>query len=179
MGLTVSDSVIGSTNPVSGAASSADIAAADVVFEAPDIWSLSAGASCDGDLIGPLPGGNLHDLGPSDQTDGDGSRADIGATGGPDGYTFDIPSDADGDGFLSLAAGGEDCDDLDPLTFPSAVEDVGPDDRDCDGHTDPTDPIRLRGCSTAPSGGMGWSVLLLLLLRTRRQSSAFPCENSP
>ncbi len=42
--------------------------------------------------------------------------------------------DADGDGYLSMAAGGDDCDDADPTVHPGAVEvcDNGKDD-DCDG----------------------------------------------
>ncbi len=41
--------------------------------------------------------------------------------------------DADGDGHLSLAAGGDDCDDRRPSTYPGAPERCDPWDHDCDG----------------------------------------------
>jgi hypothetical protein len=50
--------------------------------------------------------------------------------------------DADGDGFLSddPGCGGDDCDDLDPDTYPGAVEECfGDGDNDCDGFADGDD----------------------------------------
>lgn len=41
--------------------------------------------------------------------------------------------DADGDGHLSIAAGGDDCDDRRPSTYPGAPERCDPWDHDCDG----------------------------------------------
>jgi hypothetical protein len=49
----------------------------------------------------------------------------------------DKVGDADGDGFVSLAAGGDDCDDTQAAVNPGAVEACDtPDDDDCDGGTD-------------------------------------------
>ncbi|MCB9795473.1 MAG: VCBS repeat-containing protein [Alphaproteobacteria bacterium] len=44
--------------------------------------------------------------------------------------------DADGDGVISVEAGGEDCDDADPEVFPGAIERCDDVDQDCDGEVD-------------------------------------------
>lgn len=42
--------------------------------------------------------------------------------------------DVDGDGYVAVAAGGDDCDDEDPAAWPGAIEDLAnPGDEDCDG----------------------------------------------
>ncbi len=43
------------------------------------------------------------------------------------------PADADADGFVALADGGDDCDDFDPTRFPGAREYCDGKDHDCDG----------------------------------------------
>ncbi|MBN2799941.1 MAG: putative metal-binding motif-containing protein, partial [Deltaproteobacteria bacterium] len=139
---TVSWSVLGGGAQASGQG---------VLLESPALWSISPADRCDGDRVGPTPGGNLDDTGPPALRDADGTPADVGATGGPEGWPFYLDGDADGDGFLSLAAGGQDCDDLDPDTWPGAPEDLSAIDRNCDGYADPTDPLTLRGCSAAPA----------------------------
>jgi hypothetical protein len=56
-------------------------------------------------------------------------------TGGQDsGEDTDPPTDADGDGYVSEADGGNDCDDTDAAVHPGAIEDCTDDiDNDCDG----------------------------------------------
>ena len=74
--------------------------------------------------------------------------------------------DGDGDGYQSAREieGGEDCDDYDPETHPGASEDLGPEDRDCDGWTDPVGHLVSRGgCDCAYSQRPGASAALLLL----------------
>ena len=53
-------------------------------------------------------------------------------------------TDNDGDGFASIASGGQDCDDQDASVFPGAPESTDDDtDRDCDGETGSLDPERV------------------------------------
>jgi len=71
----------------------------------------------------------------ADHTDTDDCSAD---------FTVRLPfwcEDADGDGYLDEACGGEDCDDADPAVHPDAEEVcTGGVDDDCDGLTDGDDP---------------------------------------
>jgi hypothetical protein len=46
------------------------------------------------------------------------------------------PVDADGDGYLSIACGGHDCDDNDPTVYPGATEYYDGKDNDCNGFID-------------------------------------------
>jgi hypothetical protein len=48
-----------------------------------------------------------------------------------------VPRDADSDGAIAIACGGNDCDDMDPIRFPGATEvcDVDSHDEDCDPST--------------------------------------------
>ncbi len=51
-----------------------------------------------------------------------------------------VPVDADGDGYTSVASGGDDCDDTNPAVFPGAAEVCDGIDNDCDGLIDDADP---------------------------------------
>ena len=64
----------------------------------------------------------------ADQADGDSDG---------DGDVCDDVTDSDGDGFIAVASGGEDCDDTDPGVYPGATE-ITTDgkDNDCDGTVD-------------------------------------------
>jgi hypothetical protein len=66
-----------------------------------------------------------------------------GVDGDCDGWPDD---DQDRDGWDRA----DECDDLNPLAYPGAPEDVGPEDRDCDGDTDPHHALRPNGgCACA------------------------------
>ncbi len=81
---------------------------------------LPGPVSCLVDAGSPFPGYN----------DVDGSRNDVGASGGPGGAALLNLFDLDGDGF----AGNSDCDDADPLVYAGAPEICGDGlDSDCSG----------------------------------------------
>ena len=93
-------------------------------------------------------------------------------------YPEPCHDDADGDGVMAWACGGEDCDDADATVHPG-VEDGEIDgvDRDCDG-TDGCDSViwvaggKTPGCASVGGGGW-WASLLaglaaLGLVRARR-----------
>ena len=58
-------------------------------------------------------------------------RNDMGAFGGPGACAW--CGDHDGDGYDNRACGGDDCDDIDPDTYPGAVELCDGKDNDCEG----------------------------------------------
>lgn len=68
-----------------------------------------------------------------------------------------VASDADGDGFDGVLAGGEDCDDTDPDAFPGAPERGNAQDDDCDGWIDEDqvgrDDVRITEVFARPSAG--------------------------
>ncbi len=102
-------------------------------------YYLSSGSPCvDGGS--PDPAYDDECLPPSKGTE----RNDMGTYGGPGGCAW--CDDFDGDGYVGLDCGGEDCDDADPGVYPGAEEicDNGIDD-DCDGLVDRDDP----DCATA------------------------------
>ncbi len=78
--------------------------------------------------------------------DADGSAADLGVFGGPDGTW----SDHDGDGQVTIF----DCDDFDPTTFVGAGEIVDGRDNDCDGSID-EDPVDTGGGDTGDTADSG------------------------
>jgi hypothetical protein len=86
-----------------------------------------------------------------------------------DGMCADSPCDRDGDGYLSLACGGDDCNDTDPTIHPGAPEPCDGKDHDCNGIADDGCPSKT-GCGTtgASGGPVVMGVLLLGLGRKRR-----------
>lgn len=109
------------------------------------IWTMVLGSSLagcarltvvDGDAATPAP----MDAGPSPTSDaGPSPTLDAGPPPTPDsGPSPDggCATDADGDGFLALACGGDDCDDGDPRVHPGAMETCDGVDEDCSGSVD-------------------------------------------
>ncbi|MEZ4237830.1 MAG: putative metal-binding motif-containing protein [Myxococcota bacterium] len=154
------------------------------LFEVPPVpaglvGSLTGDAALEGgpcELPVPSDGSPVVDAGDPAEVDRDGSRSDIGATGGPEGFPLDgtgttVPGgttpggavDLDRDGYPA----GEDCDDADPGVHPGAEEDVGGADRDCDGWTDPAGPFLPRCAVGDAREGLLW---LLALVAVRRRS---------
>ena len=138
-----------------------------------DLYVWERDGSCD-DQLAPSAESPLTDAGPPTDADWDGSVADIGGTGGPEGWI--VVEDADGDGSSEVF----DCDEADSGVYPGAYDVPGDGtDQDCDGadaeleDTDGDDPIGRwvpRSCNamgtTIPSMGIIW--LLAVGLRRRR-----------
>ena len=98
-------------------------------IEADPVWfSYVADGDCTGDKLAPDADSPMVDAGPPGGVDPDGTDADIGATGGPEGWT--LVADADGDGSSEVF----DCDDADTGIHPGATDTPGDGiDQDCDG----------------------------------------------
>lgn len=152
--------------------------------EALDAYAVTADprfeALTDGDCgssVALLPDSPALDAGDPSLLDEDGSPSDIGADGPvpPEEEEPVDPAlcDVDGDGYLSEACGGDDCDDADASVHPGA-EDPPDDgvDRNCDGIDGTTWLFGGGGCSTTPAGGSGALALLALLLLGRRRGRA-------
>jgi hypothetical protein len=97
----------------------------------PQFWGTTDPASCAGLTLYPRPGSPLIDAGSASVADRDGTRADIGATGGPNGVR--LVADDDFDRYPVT----EDCNDQDaeirPGAFDTWYDGV---DQDCDGAND-------------------------------------------
>ena len=113
--------------------------------EAPELLSYSHDGDATNDDLHPGPSSPLRDAGDPADSDPDGSRADIGALGGPG--SPDV--DADGDGYNASSG---DCDDDDPLVGPQASDDSCDGlDNDCDGLVD--DGLDSDGDGVTTCGG--------------------------
>ena len=97
-------------------------------FGDPFVATWSADGLSTNDDLWPLSFSPLLDGGDPTLVDVDGTRADIGISGGPGA----LPLDADGDGFVQ----GLDCNDLDASANPAAFEICDNADNDCDGSVD-------------------------------------------
>jgi len=95
----------------------------------PELLDWRVDGDCVADVVWPAPGSPLVDAGDPALTDPDGSRSDVGASGGPDADP-DLFRDDDGDGFVAAL----DCDDEEAAAWTGAIE-VAFDgvDNDCDG----------------------------------------------
>ncbi len=136
---------------------------------------LTPSAACEAP-VPAIPGPTINTGDPA-ILDPDGSRSDLGATGGPDAHR-----DQDGDEVLD----GEDCDDLDPQRAPGRAEECNERDDDCDDQIDegacPPSPDGVdrppastadpqpTGCGCGSTRGGPWLVAIGLCRRLRRRS---------
>ncbi len=90
---------------------------------------LVLGACTPGGKVGTKPGSDAS------------SPADSAANGGGDSASDSNPVDADGDGYISTAQGGSDCDDTSADVHPGAAEVCDGIDNDCDGVVDPPNSV--------------------------------------
>lgn len=157
----------------------------ETVLADPLLTDYAPGMACQAWDLTPLAGSPVIDAGDPALSDPDGSRSDIGVTGGPDGDadpgwsgpTFGTTTDtdtttealdADGDGWSAP----EDCDDTDPRVNPDAKE-IPNDgkDNDCNG-LKATAWLGGRACQCDGTGGAPASLgALLALVAVRRRRS--------
>jgi hypothetical protein len=103
---------------------------------APELWYDGVDQDCDGNDTDADEDGWDRD---EDCNDADPSVAPDAAELWYDGVDQDCDGndeDADGDGVFAVEAGGLDCDDTDPETFPGALDPDDGIDQDCDGTPD-------------------------------------------
>ncbi len=115
--------------PAGGYADPAGVAGTASVVGDPGFVAWDPFGDCAGDVLAPQVDSALVDAGDPAWVDRDGSRSDIGATGGPDGFAL-LGPDRDLDGTPDEA----DCAPDDPARHPGAPE-IAYDglDQDCDG----------------------------------------------
>ncbi|MEQ1503690.1 MAG: putative metal-binding motif-containing protein, partial [Myxococcota bacterium] len=112
---------------------------------------LAGPNGCDPASLAPTASSPLIDGGDPQWTDPNGSRADIGAFGGPD-ADYDAFLDLDGDGDPGML----DCDDRDPAVSVGAVEVCNGIDDDCDGLVDADDRATDAGWLHRDDDGDGY-----------------------
>ncbi|NCG18148.1 MAG: hypothetical protein GWP91_03940, partial [Rhodobacterales bacterium] len=147
-----------------GTALEASLASTAGVLAPPDFraWTPDS-PSCDVDVLAPNPSSPLiADCAPEDASIHPDAE-EIPYDGIDQDCNGDDLVDVDQDGVPGFQAGGEDCDDNDPTVSPFVDEDLSAIDRDCDGHTDPTDPLRPATCSQSARGPATPGTFILLL----------------
>ena len=119
------------------------------VFDDPLFVDWSDDGDCTNDDLRLGAGSPFRDAGDPSILDGDGTRSDIGAYGGPEAEALDM----DGDGYTTA----DDCDDFDPLVNPGATEVCNGLDDDCEGTIDGEDAVDI-GTWYTDADGDGWGV---------------------
>ena len=117
------------------------------VFEDPLFVDWTDDGDCSNDDLRLGQGSPFRDAGDPEILDGDGTRSDIGAYGGPEAEAQDF----DGDGYSTAS----DCDDFDAEVNPGATEVCNDIDDDCNGIIDGEDSVDL-GTWYTDADGDGW-----------------------
>jgi hypothetical protein len=138
-----------------------------------EVWYDGINADCDGaddfdqdrDGFQGNGGEDCDDLRPEVRPGALDPCAD-GLDGDCDGFDGE---DCDSDGFISVPQGGEDCDDADAQVYPGAAEDVGAQDRDCDGVRDPRSELEPLTCATGTGATPVGLLAAIAALRVRRR----------
>jgi hypothetical protein len=115
--------------------SDTDLVLADTSTSGVNPGLVASSIPCATDNLLPGPTSGLVDAGDPLVLDGDGSRSDIGAFGGPSALAPATLLDEDGDGIAAM----DDCDDDNALVFPGAPEQCNALDDDCNGLVDEQD----------------------------------------